>query len=81
MCVRARTLAHSAGRLPGTDIYRDIHRYERIPTAAYDHIRIYRFDAPLMFINVELFRDRLYDDCMHVRNVCTHNLLSIQVAF
>jgi hypothetical protein len=58
-----------AGRLPGTDIYRDIHRYGRIATTATEiaDVRIFRFDSPLMFINVELFRRRLYNDCRSTR--------------
>jgi len=63
VCVHSRVHSMRVGRLPGTDIYRDIRRYERVLTTSVDRIHIYRFDAPLMFINVELFRDRLYSDC------------------
>jgi MFS superfamily sulfate permease-like transporter len=51
----------NTGLLPGTDIYSDLKRHKRI--TAVNGVRIFRFDAPLMFINTELFRQRLYEEC------------------
>jgi MFS superfamily sulfate permease-like transporter len=51
------------GLLPGTDIYSDLERHRHI--RAIDGVRIFRFDAPLMFINTELFRRRLYEECKY----------------
>jgi len=48
---RPRTVV--LGRLPGSDIYRDVERY---PTAERKpHVLIFRFDAPLHFANAEFF--------------------------
>jgi MFS superfamily sulfate permease-like transporter len=49
------------GRLPDTDIYENLRRHAKIMRVG--GVRIFRFDAPLMFINVDLFRERLYDKC------------------
>ena len=49
------------GQLPGTDIYRDLRRYNQVVPIA--NVKIFRFDSPLMFINAELFRRRLYEEC------------------
>ncbi|VDK42037.1 unnamed protein product [Anisakis simplex] len=45
---------HLLSRLEGTDDYRDTGRYGRVTDI--DHIRIFRFDAPLLFTNVDHFR-------------------------
>ncbi|KRZ21522.1 Prestin [Trichinella pseudospiralis] len=47
------------GRIPKTEIYRGLNAYakaEEIPG-----VKIYRFDSPLFFANVEIFRQRLYE--------------------
>ncbi|KRY36885.1 Sulfate transporter [Trichinella spiralis] len=47
------------GRIPKTELYRGLNAYakaEEIPG-----VKIYRFDSPLFFANVENFRQRLYE--------------------
>ncbi|KRZ15482.1 Prestin [Trichinella zimbabwensis] len=47
------------GRIPKTELYRGLNAYakaEEIPG-----VKIYRFDSPLFFANVEIFRQRLYE--------------------
>ncbi|AXJ01171.1 sulfate permease, SulP family [Cyclonatronum proteinivorum] len=50
------------GRLPGTQIYRDIRNYEteQNPTAL-----IFRFDAPLHFANAEFYSDKVSELIQH----------------
>jgi MFS superfamily sulfate permease-like transporter len=44
--------------LTGTDYYRDSGRYRRV-TPLGDGIIIFRFDAPLLFTNVEHFQNSI----------------------
>ncbi len=44
------------GRIPNTNIYRNVDRYE---TERQKEFIVYRFDAPLHFANAEFFRDQV----------------------
>jgi SulP family sulfate permease len=56
---------HSAilGRLPGTEIYRNISRYPEAET--FDGLLIFRFDASLYFANSAYLKDRLREIVAH----------------
>lgn len=45
------------GRIPGTDVYRNINRFEEV--IATPGILIIRFDGPLFFANVSYFKEQL----------------------
>ncbi|KAK6050948.1 hypothetical protein COOONC_11546 [Cooperia oncophora] len=46
---------HILSNIPGTSEYRDIERYQQIHFI--ENVSIVRFDAPLLFTNVEQFRE------------------------
>lgn len=46
------------GRIPGTSVYRNIHRYE---TDQQKDVLIFRFDAPIHFANAEYFKEQVYE--------------------
>jgi SulP family sulfate permease len=53
---------HSAilGQIPESDYYRNVRRF---PEAnQHEGILIYRFDAPLLFFNAEVFKSRIYSE-------------------
>jgi MFS superfamily sulfate permease-like transporter len=51
------------GRLPHSDIYRDMSRYQSATVV--DGVRVLRFDSPLLFTNIEAFKQRAHEliDC------------------
>uniref|UniRef100_A0A914XGG2 STAS domain-containing protein n=1 Tax=Plectus sambesii TaxID=2011161 RepID=A0A914XGG2_9BILA len=46
--------SHNLGKLPGTGDYRDLERYDH--AAEVGGVRIFRFEGPLLFTNVERFK-------------------------
>ncbi|KRX92346.1 Prestin [Trichinella pseudospiralis] len=59
------------GRIPKTEIYRGLNAYAKVyvcfllmailQAEEIPGVKIYRFDSPLFFANVEIFRQRLYE--------------------
>uniref|UniRef100_A0A914XM08 STAS domain-containing protein n=1 Tax=Plectus sambesii TaxID=2011161 RepID=A0A914XM08_9BILA len=44
------------GRLPNSDLYRDATRFGTVDLL--NGVRVFRFDAPLLFANIDLFKKR-----------------------
>ncbi|TKR87611.1 hypothetical protein L596_011983 [Steinernema carpocapsae] len=66
-------------RLTGTEDYRDIGRYSRVSNI--ESIRVFRFDAPLLFTNVEHFRhsvEKATVDCPLPSLATLDNLLTTE---
>jgi len=59
LVVRQASSPHTAvlGCLPGTTVYRNVERFPEARTRP--GLVVLRFDAPIFFVNVEFFRDRI----------------------
>ncbi|VDM46130.1 unnamed protein product [Toxocara canis] len=70
---------HILSRLEGTDEYRDTGRYGRVTDI--DSVRIFRFDAPLLFTNVDHFRsaaEKATIDCPIMSLATLDNILEVE---
>ncbi|KAH3795841.1 hypothetical protein DPMN_149402 [Dreissena polymorpha] len=62
-----RSYATLLGQIPGTDIYRDIHVYEKAKEVP--GLKIFRFEHSLFFVNIEHFRSLLYKKIVNPRTL------------
>ncbi len=64
------------GRLPGTEVYRNIERYPEAVT--FENLVIFRIDAALYFGNAEFLKERLQEICTEKRDTLQAIILDFQ---